>query len=73
MVTSIGPLAKVCKKCTADQMQKNGGNSPAAPTLIRDGGVGNVQNSCQIYVTIRSVPCLITRPMNDYSVTRLEE
>src|SRR6202789_2873890 len=53
MVTSMGPLAKACKKCTADRMQKNDGNSPAAPALIRDGSIGTAQNSCQIDITCR--------------------
>ena len=35
----MGSLGKMCKKCTADQKQKNDGNSPTVPTLIRDGGV----------------------------------
>src|SRR6202789_1455995 len=52
-VTSVGPLAKACKKCTADQMQKNDGNSPAAPALIRDGSISTAQNSCQIDITCR--------------------
>jgi hypothetical protein len=42
---ALGPLGKACKKCTADQKQKNDGNSP---TLIRDDSVGTAHNCCQI-------------------------
>jgi hypothetical protein len=41
-----GATWKACKKCTADQKQKNDGNPPTVPTLIRNGSVGGGGNCC---------------------------
>ena len=45
----MGPLGKTCKKCTADQKQKNDGNSPTVPILIRDGSVGTAHDSRAVH------------------------
>jgi len=37
---------KACKKCAADQKQKNDGNPLTVPTLIRNGSVGSGNNCC---------------------------
>jgi hypothetical protein len=41
-----GATLKACKKCAADQKQKNDGNPSTVPTLIRNGSVGGGGNCC---------------------------